>query len=147
MSIKQVGIGASGVTGARTLVVLCVGEGQQLAIDLVGFLAVVQAGPQIDAPARRPSCGLVTLLDECLFGCFLQVGLCQVVSGIKTDKVTLVAVLGVFVLPVVVSLIQVAILADDVGTQPSQCCLVSGYVIATYRACCANVQQQFADDG
>ena len=62
MSIQQVGVGAATVNVVCAVVVLSIDIGQQLAVDVVCLLTVVQSRPEVDAPARAPSCGDVAFL-------------------------------------------------------------------------------------
>ena len=66
---------------------------------------------------------------------------------IQSDEMALVAMLRVPVLPVVVPLVQVAVLADSVGVQTLEGSLVSRDVIATDGTGRAGVRQQLANDG
>ena len=68
MGIEKVGIGAA----TRASIALSDGIGghisQQFTVYLVGFLAIVEPSPQVDAPSRAPSRRDVALLNQCLSG-------------------------------------------------------------------------------
>lgn len=111
MGIEEVGIGASAPTAFLTRTVR--GHvGQQCLEGLVGFLCLFQSCPEVNAPSRAPAGCTLAFLDEGVLAGFQQFGIREVLTGIQADEMRLVAVLRVAVFPVVIPLVQVALLAD-----------------------------------
>ena len=143
MSIKEIRIGSPTLSTATR-----VGRNilQQLSIDFIGLIALMQTSPEVDAPAGAPARCLITFLDESCLGSRVET-LWQIIARIETYEVTLVTMLRVIVLPVMVPLVQVAVLANSVGAEFFQGRLVCSDRITAHTTGCANILQQFADDG
>ena len=61
MGVEEIGIGTATLAVVGDAALLgCYGS-QQLTVDMMGFLAVFQSCPEVDAPTRAPTGGLVTL--------------------------------------------------------------------------------------
>ena len=142
------------MTGARTLVVLSICEGKELTVYLIRLLTMMKACPQVDTPARAPSCRLVTFLDEGLLAGFSEISeisesseFSEVTPRIESDEVTLVTMTGVFVLPVIIPLVQVTFLADSIRMELPQGGLLGCDIIVAERTCGDDIPQQLTDDG
>ena len=126
MSVEEVGVGATAAATVRSLVLIGRDVREQLLVDVIGLLGLVQAGPEVDAPARAPACRLVALDLQRSLCCFLEGGIRQVVAGVESYQVALMTVLEVPVVPVVVPLVDVAHVPDGVGVQAGERLLVGG---------------------
>ena len=141
MGIEQVGVGATALTFAAWA---CRHILQQFLIDVEGLVGAVQACPQVDAPARAPACGALAFLYEGLLAGFQQRRFSEMMAGIESYEVTLVAVVRVVVAPVVIPFVQIALVPNGVGMQALQCLAVVLYIVAAECSCLNGVGQQFA---
>ena len=89
----------------------------------------MESGPQADSPSSAPSSAVVAFYLQCLGTGIGQKGCMiwgDVGAGIESDKMRLMAVLGVEVAPVIVPFLQMSVLADGVGMQLPQSALDFG---------------------
>lgn len=101
MGIEKVRIGSTTATAVWSFIIIGADVGEQFLIDVVGLFRIAEPCPEIDAPSRAPSGGLVAFLNERLPAGFQQFVFCEVVAGIEPDEVALVAMKGIKVIPVV----------------------------------------------
>ena len=108
MGVQQIGIRAASASGVLPFVAVGAHQAEQAAIDVVGVLAVVQAGIEVDAPTRAPSRRVVTLDFQRAGACLGQVGRSryrEVMTRIESEQMRLMAVLRILILPVVIPLL------------------------------------------
>ena len=89
---------------------------QELAVYVVRILGIAKARVEVDTPSCAPACGSVSFELQCP-GCSLVDVLAAVytilygMARVYSEEVALMAVVGVFILPVVVPFLQVALSA------------------------------------
>ena len=123
MGVQQIGIRAASASGVLPFVAVGAHQAEQAAIDVVGVLAVVQAGIEVDAPTRAPSRRVVTLDFQRAGACLGQVGrgrYREVMTRIEAEQMRLMAVLRILILPVVIPLLQVAVGSHAIGQKAGQ---------------------------
>ena len=114
---------------------------------MIGLFGFVQTSPEVDAPASAPSRRVVSFDFQGTLSGLLQRAVRQVLSWVEAYEVTLMAVLRVVVVPVVVPLVQVAVMSDGIGVQFSKCYLYLPILLAHHLASSNSVDEELADNG
>lgn len=97
----------------------------------------MQTGIKVHSPACTPTCRLVTLYFERARCCTIDFVLCMhsiihIVTRIHSKKVTLVAMVRVFIIPIIKPLLQISSLAYLIRLQPRQGILCLSDEISIY---------------
>jgi len=120
---------------------------------VIGILAILQSGKQVDAPSGAPSRGVVTLYFKSLGTSLGQVGSFghrDVMSRIKAEKVRLMTMLRVLVFPIVIPLLQIPLFTYFIRLQAFEGTLhllTKRFVSTQCRCCFTSIHKTFANHG